>query len=84
MNTLTVSEVARQLNVRPLDVTLLLYHRLLPDKSCPVQNGRRRIPHDLIPQIEALLRERGAFIIAGIASERAFMLCRISGPLWAT
>ena len=61
----TVGGAAREVadrvgvNVRPRDITDLFYKRLLPDDRCPVLGGRRLIPHDLVPVIEAKLRERG-------------------------
>jgi hypothetical protein len=46
-------------SVRPQDITDLFYKRLLPDERCPILGGRRLIPRDLVPVIEAKLRERG-------------------------
>ena len=60
-----VSEVARELSkrnravIRPRDISDLFYKRLLPDDRCPVQGGRRKIPHDFVPVIEESLRRRG-------------------------
>lgn len=62
MQEFTVSEVARKLNARPSDITLLFYHRALPDDACPIVSGRRRIPESVIPTIAALLIERGKIL----------------------
>jgi hypothetical protein len=69
-----VGEIVRDLAVRgeavrPRDITDLFYKRLLPGERCPVVGGRRLIPRDLVPAIEAELRERG--LIAGTAREGA-------------
>jgi hypothetical protein len=53
---LTVSDVARHLGVRPRDVSNLFYQRRLDDQRCPVVGGRRLIPPDYLPAIEAALR----------------------------
>jgi hypothetical protein len=63
----TVGDIARGLSdqlgrdVRPADITNLYYRRILPDDHCPVVAGRRLIPLDMVPAIEAKLRERGRF-----------------------
>jgi hypothetical protein len=59
----TVGEIVRELAgrgeiVRPRDITDLFYAGLLPGERCPVLAGRRLIPRDLIPLVEARLRER--------------------------
>jgi hypothetical protein len=46
-------------SVRPRDITDLFYGGLLPADRCPVLAGRRLIPRDLVPLVEARLRERG-------------------------
>jgi hypothetical protein len=62
---LTVSEVASELERRlevavpPRILSDLIYQRLLPIDRCPIVGGRRLIPPDLVPAIEAKLRERG-------------------------
>jgi hypothetical protein len=58
MSRLIVSEVARRLGVRPRDISDLFYQRRLTDKVCPVVGGRRLIPLNYLPEIEAALRER--------------------------
>jgi hypothetical protein len=50
-----VSEVARQLGVRPRDISDLFYQRLLDDQRCPIVGGRRLIPEDYIPAIAEAL-----------------------------
>ena len=37
----------------------LFYRRRLPNDHCPIVAGRRLIPLDLVPVIEAKLRDRG-------------------------
>ncbi len=65
----TVGGIARVLSdrlgldVRPPDITNLYYRRLLPGVDCPIVGGRRLIPLDQLPAIEAKLRERGRFAI---------------------
>ena len=60
-----ISEVARDLSerigvvVRPRDVSILFYNRILDDKRCPIQGGRRLIPEDYVATIELALRHRG-------------------------
>jgi len=53
-----VSEVARQLGVRPRDISDLFYQRRLDDGRCPVVGGRRLIPADYIPAIREALQAR--------------------------
>jgi hypothetical protein len=55
---LTVSEVARHFGVRPRDISDLFYQRSLSDEQCPVVGGRRIIPPEYLPAIEAMLRLR--------------------------
>jgi hypothetical protein len=62
---LSVSEAARQLSeehgieVRPQDLSNLLYHRAIPDGLCPMVGGRRLVPRDCLPVIVAALLDRG-------------------------
>ncbi len=53
-----VSEVARLLKCRPRDISDLFYQRLVSDECCPIVGGRRIIPGDFVPVIEAALRQR--------------------------
>jgi hypothetical protein len=58
MGWLNVSEVARMVGARrPKDISDLFYQRKLDDRRCPVVGGRRLIPADYVPAIEAALRE---------------------------
>lgn len=57
---LTVSEIARKLNVNPRVISDGFYARQLSDEICPIVNGRRRIPEDYIPVIESFVAERNA------------------------
>jgi hypothetical protein len=60
----SVSEAAEQLERRhgvvvpPRVLSDLIYQRILPVDHCPIVGGRRLIPMDLLPAIEAKLRER--------------------------
>jgi hypothetical protein len=56
---LSVSDVARELDARPQDVSQLFYRRLLRDDSCPVIAGRRAIPRTLLPEIARTLKRAG-------------------------
>ena len=64
---LGVSDAARQLTIdvgreiRPRDITLLFYDRVLPDHLAPIKNGRRRIDRSLLPIIAEVLDEKRAF-----------------------
>jgi hypothetical protein len=53
-----VSDVARQLNCTPRDITLLLYDRVIPDEATSLVGGRRLIPEESIPLIEQAIRDR--------------------------
>jgi hypothetical protein len=62
---LTVSDAAREFTaalgqeVKPRDISTLFYQRALRDDLCPIVGGRRLIPADYLPQIEAALRRAG-------------------------
>ncbi|MBX7073100.1 MAG: hypothetical protein K1X71_08115 [Pirellulales bacterium] len=62
---LTVSDVARQLSnklgrvILPRHISQLYYDRQLRDDICPIVGGRRLIPADYVPQVEAALRRHG-------------------------
>ncbi len=64
MQHLNVSEVARQIGARPKDISDLFYQRRLDDERCPIVGGRRLIPVDYVPVIEAALRELGRLEVA--------------------
>jgi hypothetical protein len=60
MQYLIVSEVARRIpGARPKDISDLFYQRKLDDQQCPIIGGRRLIPMDYVPVIEATLRRLG-------------------------
>jgi hypothetical protein len=59
MSFLTVSDVARRCQVRPRDLSDLFYQRKLDDSRCPIVGGRRLIPQDFLPEIEATLAAHG-------------------------
>jgi hypothetical protein len=57
---LTVSETARRIpGARPKDISDLLYLRRLSCARCPLVGGRRMIPLDYVPEVEAALRRAG-------------------------
>jgi len=64
---LSVSDAARELTselgreVRPREITMLFYDRVLSDRLAPIKNGRRCIDRSLLPTIAAILRERRGF-----------------------
>src|SRR4051812_32906698 len=58
MSYLSVSEAARRLGGRPRDISDLLYQRRVSDERCPVVSGRRLIPLEYLPVIEAALLDR--------------------------
>jgi hypothetical protein len=56
----TVSDVARKIpGAKPKDISDLFYLRKLDDGRCPIVGGRRLIPNDYVPVIEAVLRQQG-------------------------
>lgn len=55
----TVGEVARPFGIAPRVISDLFYSHHLDNQRCPVVGGRRIIPVEYVPQIEAVLRERG-------------------------
>jgi hypothetical protein len=56
---LVVSDVARRLATRPRAISDLFYQRKLSDARCPIVGGRRLIPEDYLPVVEAVLRKHG-------------------------
>ena len=54
----SVSEVARQLGVKPRDISDLFYSRELRDDLCPIVGGRRLIPDTYVDKIAEVLRRR--------------------------
>jgi hypothetical protein len=59
-----VSEAARQIGVAPRAISDLFYARRLDDERCPVVGGRRLIPLDYLPVVEAALRAAGRLLTA--------------------
>jgi hypothetical protein len=59
MSHLNVSDAAREIGARPRDISALLYNRELSDDACPIVNGRRVIPRELLPIIRQKLVEKG-------------------------
>ena len=53
-----VSDLARQFNCPPREISDLLYGRLVPDSECPVIGGRRLIPAKYVTVIAQKLAER--------------------------
>jgi hypothetical protein len=64
MPQLTVSDVARRIGARPKDISDAFYQRRLSDERCPIVGGRRLIPPDYVPTIEAVLRQLGRLEVA--------------------
>jgi hypothetical protein len=62
---LSVGEAAAALTqqlgvaVRPRSISALFYDGQLRNDLCPLVGGRRLIPHDYLPLVEAALRRRG-------------------------
>jgi hypothetical protein len=56
---LTVSDIARRLNVPPRAISDLFYARRLDDRRCPIIGGRRVIPAHYLSELEATLRAAG-------------------------
>ena len=54
-------ELSRQLGteVRPRDVSDVIYRRRVAAERCPILGGRRWIPDDMIREIERELRQLG-------------------------
>ena len=59
MTFLSVSDVARSLDVAPKAISYLFCARVLDDERCPVLGGRRLIPESYLPAIREVLLERG-------------------------
>jgi hypothetical protein len=60
MRHLIVSEAARRTRgARPKDISDMFYLRKLDDARWPIVGGRRLIPDDYLPEIEAALRAAG-------------------------
>ena len=55
----TVSDIARPRGVAPRVISDLFYSRHFDDRRCPIVGGRRLIPEDYVPVIEAVLRDLG-------------------------
>ena len=55
----TVSDVGRRYGVPPRVISDLFYGRKLDDQRCPIIGGRRLIPIDYLPEVEAALRRAG-------------------------
>ena len=62
MQYLSVGDVARQLGVRPVDITNLFYRRDLRGDCCPIVGGRRLIPPDYVDVIAMALRRKGIVV----------------------
>jgi hypothetical protein len=56
---LIVSEAARHFGVAPRAISDLFYSRRLSDQRCPIVGGRRLIPAEYLPEVEAALRDAG-------------------------
>ena len=67
---LSVSEAARRWGIPPRLLSDLFYARRLDDRRCPIVGGRRLIPEDYLPEIEAVLRRTGHLSAAEVACGR--------------
>jgi hypothetical protein len=65
---MTVSEAARRIGAKPLDVSLLFYHRHVDDSAAPIVKHRRDIPEHLLPTLADKLRERGKLDAKGLTN----------------
>lgn len=54
---LSVGDAARALNVRPRDITRLLYDRRVSVERCPIIGGRRMIAPSMLPEIAIALSQ---------------------------
>ena len=52
----TIGDVARELGVRPRDISDALYQQRLDAERCPTFAGRRMIPRDYVETIARVLR----------------------------
>jgi hypothetical protein len=55
----TVSQAARELGVRPGDISTAFYRRELSDEAAPVVGKVRLIPRAYLPVIESVMRRAG-------------------------
>ena len=55
----SISEVARELPVRPRDISDAFYARQLDDSKCLIVGRRRLIPPDYIDEIRRVMGELG-------------------------
>lgn len=68
VSAVSVSEAARRISdnvgftVAPRAISDAFYKRFLDDERCPIIGGRRIVPVDYLPEIEAKLRERGVLL----------------------
>jgi hypothetical protein len=67
----SVSDVARELGVRPSQVSQLFYERRLRDDLAPIVGGRRLIPSELVDVIRMELRRKGICVQTPGASQEA-------------
>ena len=65
---LTIAESSRAISaqagceVSPRILSDLFYRRILDVERCPICGDRRLIPRDYLPEILAVLRERGLIV----------------------
>ena len=59
----SVSSLARRYGIAPRKISDLFYSRKLDEEICPVIAGRRLIPAEYAPTIEAALRAAGVIPI---------------------
>ena len=64
MMLLSVGDAARQLGVKPRQITQVFYERRLRDDLCPIVGGRRLIPPSYVAVIAMELRRKGIAVKA--------------------
>jgi hypothetical protein len=55
----TISELARERGIPPRKISDLFYSRKLDDSLCPLIGGRRLIPLEYVPLLDAVLQQAG-------------------------
>lgn len=66
---LSVSDVARILNVRPAQISRLFYERRLRDDLCPIVAGRRLIAPEYVDIIAMELRRNGIAVVEAAGAQ---------------
>jgi hypothetical protein len=67
----SISQLARKHGIAPCKLSDLFYRRILSDEKCQIVNGRRVIPQEYVPELEAILRERRLIAAAAVSGEKS-------------